>query len=321
MAQRIALVTGGAGFIGSHLCDALLARGISVRVLDDFSTGRMENLDPRCEVLRADVNDSEALARGMRGADVVFHLAAQVTIRGSVDRFEADARTNLMGTLAVLATAGRQRVRRLVFASSMAVYADSPDGRPVRETDPQEPISPYGLSKLAAERYVLMVAPRLGVEPVVLRLFNTYGPRQAYTPYVGVITIFVNRLLGNQELRIFGDGRQLRDFVHVRDVVQANLLAMDTPAVGQVFNVGTGVATSVRQIAEMLRQAIRPDARTTYEPGRPEELRCAVADITKARRMMGYDPQCRLADGIGEVIAWCGRTLPPGHPNGPIPPR
>ncbi len=309
MAEPIVLVTGGAGFIGSHLCDALLAQGRRVRVLDDFSTGRAENVDPRCEVIEADLGDRGALLAGMQDADVVFHLAARVTIRGSVDHFEDDARTNLMGTLAVLAAAGEQRVRRLVFASSMGVYADSPEGLLAGEDHPQEPISPYGISKLAAERYVLKVAPQLGVEPVALRLFNTYGTRQGYTPYVGVITIFVTRLLQGESLVIFGDGQQCRDFVHVSDVVQANLLAMETEAVGEAFNVGTGRATTVLEVADLLRQALCPEAEVAYEPARPEELRYAVADVTKARRLLGYEPRCRIEDHIGEVIASC-RGLP-----------
>ncbi len=309
MSERTVLVTGGAGLLGSHLCDAMFARNDRVGLFDDFSTGNPENVDTRCEIIRADVSDEEALSRGMHGADTVFHLAARVTIRGSVDQFEADARTNLMGTLAVLRAAARARVRRLVYASSMAVYADSPDGSPVAETHLQEPLSPYGISKLAAEKYVLLMGPRLGVEPVILRFFNTYGPRQGYTPYVGVITIFVRRLLDNQDLVIFGDGNQLRDFVHVSDIVRANVLAMETGAVGHVFNVGTGTATSVRRIAEMLRRAIRPDARVTHEPARSEELRNAVADISKARRMLGYSPQCRLSDRLGEVIDSCKRSM------------
>ena len=312
MAKRIALVTGGAGFIGPHLCDALLDRGMHVRIVDDLSTGRTENVDPRCELIEADVADHDALARAMQDADVVFHLAARVTIRGSVDQFEADARTNLMGTLAVLAVAGQQRVRRLVFASSMGVYADSPDRRPAAEDHPQAPISPYGISKLAAERYVSQIAPQLGVDPVILRLFNTYGTRQGYTPYVGVITIFVNRLLRGEGLTIFGDGSQSRDFVHVSDVVQANLLAMDTDAVGEAFNVGTGQATTVRQVADMLREAVRPDAPIAHEPARPEELRYAVADVTKARRLLGYEPRCRLADQIGDIVAYCKHSAEPG---------
>jgi UDP-glucose 4-epimerase len=243
-------------------------------------------------------------------------LAARVTIRGSVDQFEADARTNLMGTLSVLATAGRCGVKRLVFASSMGVYADSPKGQPAAEDHPQEPISPYGISKLAAEKYVLQIAPHLGIEPVILRYFNTYGPRQGYTPYVGVITIFINRLLRGEGLTIFGDGQQSRDFVHVRDVVQASLLAADTDAVGEVFNVGTGVATSVQQVADMIRQTIKPDAAMSYEPARAEELRYAVADIQKARQRLGYEPTCQLADHIKEVVEYCRESLPPESQRG-----
>jgi len=313
MSERIALVTGGAGFIGSHLCDALLARGLSVRVLDDFSTGRPENVDPRCEVIRADVADRQPVEAALQGVDTVFHLAARVTIRGSVDHFEDDARTNLMGTLEVLRAASKVSVRRFVFASSMAVYADSPDGALMAEDHPQVPISPYGISKLAAEKYVLMMAPSLGIEPVALRFFNTYGPRQGYTPYVGVITIFIHRLLKNEPLVIFGDGGQLRDFVHVSDIVQANVLAMDTPHTGQSFNVGTGVSTSVLQVAEMLRRAMRPDAQIRYEPARLEELRNAVPDIAKARRLLGYAPRWSLADRLGEVIEYCRRGTTTGH--------
>lgn len=304
MPARRVLITGGAGFIGSHLADALLARGCEVIIYDNLSTGRRENVAQAAKLIEGDVRDGERLGAALRAVDTVFHLAARVSIRDSIRHFAEDADINLTGTLRVLEACRNAPPRRLVFASSMAVYADSPTPAPVHEDYATEPLSPYGLSKLAAEKYVLRLAPHLGVEPVVLRLFNTYGTRQIDTPYVGVASIFIRRLLAGQPPCIFGDGEQRRDFVHVSDIVAACLLAMEGSQSGFVANVGTGRATSVNELAALLCERIAPPLRPQYAPAPPGELRNCIADISTARQRLGYEPRARLEERIDEVIAY-----------------
>jgi UDP-glucose 4-epimerase len=300
------LVTGGAGFIGSHLCDALLREGWSVHVLDDLSTGRRAHLASACTLHVGSILDEGALARALDGVEVVCHLAARVTIRGSVDGFCDDAMVNHVGTLRVLGAAARAGVRRVVMASSMAVYAEGPAaGGRVHEAHATEPRSPYGVSKLAAERTAFMVAPRLGVEAVVLRYFNTFGTRQAESPYVGVITRFAAQMRRGESITLYGDGEQVRDFVHVSDVVEATRLALTVPAAaGRAFNVGTGVGTTVNAVAAMLRTrlGIVHDGWCHHAPARPEELLRSVADITEAQRVLGYAPRTELASRLDEVL-------------------
>lgn len=297
------LVTGGAGFIGAHLCEALLAEGHAVRALDDLSAGRAEQLPAGCPLVRGSVLDHEALTEATAGAEAVVHLAARVTIRGSLEGFVDDARVNLLGTLETLQAAHRAGVRRFVFASSMAVYADSPDASPVAESHPLEPSSPYGIHKLAAEREVLLLGRHLGLEAVALRYFNVFGPRQAFSPYVGAATIFATKLLRGEPFTVFGDGRQTRDFVHVDDVTRATARALTaSAAVGGVFNVGSGRGTSVLALASLLTERIRPGAAWTHAPARPEEPRHSVADVTRARAALGFVPATDLAAQIDAVI-------------------
>jgi UDP-glucose 4-epimerase len=298
---RRALVTGGAGFIGSHLARSLLERGLEVAVLDDLSMGREENVPPGAALARGDVRNAVDVERAVRGADVVFHEAARVSIRASVEHFYEDADTNFMGTLSVLRACAGAGVRRLVFASSMAVYADSDRPEPIAECHPAEPISPYGIAKLAAERYCLQLAAEAGIDCQVLRYFNTYGPGQTFTPYVGVITIFIRKLLAGEPIEIFGDGEQRRDFVHVSDVVQANLLALDGALPPGVYNVGTGRATSVNEIARLLRDRIDPSATVAHRPANRVELRNSIADIA-AIAARGYRPGPGLAERIGDIV-------------------
>ncbi len=299
-----ALVTGGAGFIGSHVAERLVGLGVQVRVLDNLSVGVRENVPQGAELVVGDVRDAATVERALDGVDIVFHLAARVSIRASVDGFYDDAQTNVMGTLTVLQACAEQKVRRFVYASSMGVYADAPTPDPIPETHPTEPISPYGVGKLAGEKYLLCLAGVLGLEPIILRYFNTYGPRQGYTPYVGVITIFIKRLLAGEPPVIFGDGEQRRDFVYVGDVADATVLAAQKDVAGEVFNIGTGRATSVNEVAALLCGKLNPTIRPEYAPAHPGELRYSVPDISKARRLLGYDPKGRLEDKIDEVIAW-----------------
>jgi len=301
MKNELILVTGGAGFIGSHLCEGLLSEGYRVRVLDDLSIGKRENIPPECEFIQGSVLDPAMLKKATKNIFAICHEAARVTIRGSVDKFCEDAETNLMGTLLLLKSAGSQGVRKFVYASSMAVYSDSKKAQPISEQYSTVPASPYGIAKLAAEQYVMMVGPQLGIDPIVLRYFNTFGVRQTFTPYVGVITIFITQLLKKQPITIFGDGKQVRDFVHVSDIVQANLLALKKSAAG-VFNIGSGKGTSVFQVAELLKSKLFSDAVVRYEPSRPEELRNSVADVTRARSVLKYRPRTNLKVQIEEVI-------------------
>ena len=299
------LVTGGAGFIGSHLCEGLLREGYQVRVLDDLSVGAVANIPPQCEFIQGNVLDANVVEKAMDGITHVLHDAARVTIRGSVERFYEDAETNLMGTLQVLKIAGKNKVQRFVYASSMAVYSDSEEPVGISETYTQIPASPYGIAKLAAERYVLLTGSDLGMQPIVLRYFNTFGTRQTYTPYVGVITIFITRLLKQQDVTVFGDGEQRRDFVHVSDIVQANLLSLKSEnAVGEIFNVGTGKGTSVNELAQLLTSQIYPQAQIKHEEIRSEELRYSIANISKLKSLLGYAPQTNFAAQIPEVIEY-----------------
>jgi nucleoside-diphosphate-sugar epimerase len=304
------LVTGGAGFIGSHLCEALLREGYEVRVIDDLSVGKRENVPAQCEFIQGNVLDLNIVEKAMDGITHVMHDAARVTIRGSVDQFYEDAETNLMGTLQLLKAAGKKKVQRFIYASSMAVYADSEEPVPISETYFQIPASPYGIAKLAAERYVLLTGTELGMQPVVLRYFNTFGTRQTYTPYVGVITIFITRLLKQQDITIFGDGEQRRDFTHVHDIAQANVHALkNDSAVGEIFNVGTGKGTSVNELATLLRSMLHSGARINHEPARAEELRYSIADVSKAKSLLNYSPRTNFAAQIPEVVEYIKKNL------------
>ena len=303
---RRALVTGGAGFIGSHLVRALLERGVEVSVLDDLSVGRRENVPPVAKFVKGDVRDARAVDEALAGVDCVFHNAAVVSVRASIERFVEDADVNLMGTLTLLSQMGAAGVRKAVLASSMAVYADSAEPLPLRESHPTEPLSPYGVAKLSAEHYWRTLCRHYGIEGTVLRYFNTYGPGQTLTPYVGVITIFINRLLGGESPLIFGDGEQRRDFVHVDDIVAANLLALERDAADRVFNVGTGRATTVNEIARELAELLAPGTKPSYAPAQPGEMRNAIADLSAIHEVLGFEPARPRIDFEEIVRYWRG---------------
>jgi UDP-glucose 4-epimerase len=301
-----ALVTGGAGFIGHHLAAALIARGRPVTVLDDLSMGRRDNVPADARFVQGDVRDPDAVADALQDVECVFHEAAIVSIRASLDGFLGDADVNLMGTLSLLAGMAGRGVRKAVFASSMAVYADSPAPTPLAEDAPLAPISPYGVAKLAAERYWLLLCRHHGIGGTVLRYFNTYGPNQTPTPYVGVITIFIDRLLRGKAPVIHGDGEQRRDFVHVDDVVAANLAVLEAdPArtAGRTFNVGTGHATSVNEIAAALVTELGPDLLPRHGPAQQGEMRNAVADAGALRDALGWAPARPRVD-FADVVGW-----------------
>ncbi len=295
-----ALVTGGAGFIGSHIVESLIGMGIETVVIDDLSLGKKENVSKKAELIVGDILDYAVLKKAMRGVDIVFHEAAKVSIRNSFDNFYNDANLNVMGTVNVLNGMIENKVKKIVYASSMAVYGDNK--LPIIEKGSLEPGSPYGVSKLASEKYCFLMGKYNKFDVVCLRYFNTYGPRQTFTPYVGVITIFINRLLKNQAPVIFGDGKQVRDFIHVEDIVRANILAMENEIHSLVANIGTGIGTSVNKIAKLLMQKINPGIGLKYAAPRQEEPANSVASIIKAKITIGFKARYCLEDKIDEVI-------------------
>jgi UDP-glucose 4-epimerase len=251
-----------------------------------------------------DVIDPEAAQGATAGCDVVFHLAARVAIRSSFEFVVEDTMVNVAGTASALRAAARAGgVRRFVTTSSMAVYADAPSPAPIDERHPTVPVSPYGISKLASESLVHLVCRESGIGSACVRLFNTFGPGQALSPYVGVVTIFVNKLRAGERATIYGDGEQCRDFVHVEDVVRGFLCAMDGATTGETYNVGSGVATSVNQVLARIAKELGRPFDPVYADAVPGELRYSVADVTKAREQLGYAPRRRFDEAIGEVVA------------------
>jgi UDP-glucose 4-epimerase len=299
-ARRV-LVTGGAGFIGSHVVSRLIDAGREVTVLDNLSVGTAERVPKAARLVVGDVRDEAACRDALRGVDSVIHLAARVTIRASLDGFVEDADVNLMGTLRLIGALHGMDVRRFVLASSMAVYAEGRQDVPVDERHETAPISPYGVSKLAAERIAAQVLPLSGISLSVLRFFNTFGPGQTYTPYVGVATIFITRLLRGEPVTIFGDGEQQRDFVHVADIADGVLAGLDGPP--GTYNLGTGRGTTVNALAALVIDRLAPGTLPNYAPAQPGELRYSVADIARAREALGYTPRRTLATHLDEVIA------------------
>ena len=302
------LVTGGAGFIGSHLCDALAARGEAVRVLDDLSTGREANLAAlrgRVELVRGSVVDPAAVARAVQGAATVFHLAACPSVPRSFDEPDFCHAVNATGTLHVVVAAARARCRRLVFASSCAIYGDAGRERVGEERAPA-PRSPYAAQKLLGEHYLRQYGGALGLETVALRFFNVFGPRQdPGSPYSGVISIFCERLLRGEPVTIHGDGLQTRDFVEVSDVIQALLGAADAPAAaGGTFNVATGVGHTLLDLAAALARQTGATAAPRHGPARTGDIRHSLADISRARAVLGYVARTGLAEGLGRTLQW-----------------
>jgi UDP-glucose 4-epimerase len=295
-----ALVTGGAGFIGSHLVRALLADGRAVTVLDNLSVGRRAAVPADARFVHGDIRDGAAVEEALGGVDCVFHLAAQVTIRGSFDRFYDDLDTNVMGTAGLIRAVDPAKVKWFTLASSMAVYADAASPAPIDEHHPTQPISPYGSGKLAAEGVSRQILAARGIPFTALRFFNTFGPGQTYTPYVGVLTIFVTRLLGGDDITIFGDGEQQRDFIHVSDIVAGTIGA--TGNAPGTFNLGTGRGTSLNQLATLVLKRLAPGRKPRYAPAQPGELRFSVANIDAARRVFGFAPSRSIGRNLDEVI-------------------
>ncbi|HEX9746461.1 MAG TPA: NAD-dependent epimerase/dehydratase family protein [bacterium] len=298
-----ALITGGAGFIGNHVARELIKRGWEVVCYDDLSVGKEDYLPDEAEFIKGDIRKEEPLTEAMSGCTHVFHLAARVSIRKAVDTFIDDASVNTLGTLRALSAARNAGVKRFIYSSSMAVYGDS-EYSPQDEKHPINPTSPYGVGKYASEKYIQSLFAQWGIEPVILRYFNTYGPRQTPSPYVGVITIFCGKLMSGDEPVIFGDGEQVRDFIHVEDVARGTVDAgMKAPA-GSIINIGTGVGTSVNRISELLIKRLAPEISCIHSDPIPGEPGDSIADIQVAKKLLGWSPQRKIEEGINDAIEW-----------------
>lgn len=300
------LVTGGCGFIGSHLCDALIAEGHGVRVLDDLSTGKLENLDPSAILVVGDVADRDAVAAAMKGMDGCFHLAAVASVKRSIEDWTGTHRTNLTGAINVFDAARKARHGKpvpVIYASSAAVYGDNAS-MPLRESESLRPLTPYGADKLGCELHARVASLIHGVPTTGFRFFNVYGPRQdPASPYSGVISIFAERIMSNQPVTVFGDGRQVRDFVYVGDVVRFLIAGMERDDDhAQVFNVCTGTTTTILQLAKTLASIVGTEFRFGNRPPRTGDIRTSLGDPEKALRILGVETTTPLGDGLRATV-------------------
>lgn len=308
MTFKKALVTGGAGFIGSHLVETLIKAGCRVAVLDNLSSGSLANLkhlDGKFDLYQDDIRDSKALLAAAEKCDVIFHLAAIVSVPLTIEDPVEAAAVNDMGSLLVFETARQQKVKRVVFSSSCAIYGDDPR-LPKREDMPPKPMSPYAVQKLAAEYYARVFYDLYGIETVVLRYFNVYGPRQdPSSPYSGVISIFMNKVLQNQAAVIYGDGKQSRDFIYVRDVVQANLLAATAQkACGRVLNIGSGRAVRINDLWHSICAICGRNLNAMYKHKRPGDINESLAGIERAKALLDFDCKVPLETGLESTFEW-----------------
>jgi UDP-glucose 4-epimerase len=303
------LVTGGAGFIGSHLVTRLVEQGETVRAFDNFSTGTLENLGAvkdRVILVEGDLRDQDAVRRAVDGVHVVFHQAALSSVQGSIADPHTTLDVNIAGTLNVLEAARDSGCQRVVFASSASIYGDAP-GMPKTETMAPHPLTPYAISKLAGEQLCAMFTRVHGLETVALRYFNAFGPRQdPSSPYSGVITHFLHALRVGVPPVIYGDGEQSRDFVYVDNIVAANLRAAKVDAAaGRVFNVASGRAVSLNELLGLMAKVIGVNVRAHHEPERSGDIRHSLADITEAMQVLGYRVDVPLEPGLMQVVAAC----------------
>ena len=307
MADTRILVTGGAGFIGSHLVDVLLARGYAVRVLDNLSTGKRANLpanDPRLELVEGDVADVAAVRAALAGCTAVAHLAAVASVQASVDDPVATHQSNFIGTLNLCEAMREQGVRRVLFASSAAVYGQNGEGEAIGEDTPKAPLTPYAVDKLASEYYLDFYRREHGLTPVVFRFFNIFGPRQnPSSPYSGVISIFAERARGGLPITVFGDGEQTRDFVYVADLVGLLVQALEAPqvAVGAV-NVGLGRATSLNQLLAALGELLGGLPPVTHVGARPGDIRHSRADNRRLLAHFDFPAPTSIRDGLARLL-------------------
>ncbi len=303
------LVTGGAGFIGSHFVDKLVSEGYNVRVLDNLSGGKLENLAghlkaKKVDFVKGDIRDATVVHKCLDNVDAVVHFAAQISVTFSIDHPDFTFDVNSAATQNLLKASAEEAVGKFVLASSCAVYGD-PDPRslPIDETVKTSPISPYAESKLLAENYCFQFDKQELLQSVVLRFFNVYGPRQGLNDYSGVITRFIGRIKENKPLIIYGDGSQSRDFVNVKDIVRAVFAAMqNAKAHGQVFNIGSGKPTSINELAKTLLELAGVNLEVCHEEPRVGDIKHSYGNISKARKVLGYEPKVTLKDGLSDLL-------------------
>ena len=301
MRNKLVVVTGGAGFIGSHIAWELV-KDNEVIVIDNLHTGKVENVPPGAKLVKADIRDYDAIADLISNADYVFHEAAQVSVVESVRDPVFTEEVNVLGTLNIL-KALLEGHGKLVFASSAAVYGDNPN-LPLKETEKPKPLSPYGVTKATGEEYLRVFHELYGLPVVALRYFNVFGPRQGFNQYAGVISIFINRALKNEPLVIFGDGKQTRDFIYVKDVVKANVLVAESKrANGRVFNVATGKQTTILELATKIIEITGANTSIVFDKPRPGDIRHSLADISEIRKL-GFEPEWSLEDGLKKTVGW-----------------
>jgi nucleoside-diphosphate-sugar epimerase len=302
------LVTGGAGFIGSHLAEELVKRGEVVRVLDNFLTGKKENIAhllDKVKLIEGDIRDLEVCRHAVRGMDFVLHQAALTSVPRSVEDPLLANEINTRGTLNLLLASKETKVERFVFASSSSVYGDDPLF-PKKEGKEGKPLSPYAVSKRVGEMYCQVFSQIFGVCTVILRYFNIFGPRQdPLSQYAAAIPVFITRMIRGERPTIFGDGEQSRDFTYVANVVQANILAVEAQGVsGEIFNIACGRKTTINSLAEKINKLLKKKITPLYTDPRPGDIRHSFADITKAKKMLKYEPKVSFEEGLRETIRW-----------------
>ncbi|MCO7521767.1 MULTISPECIES: NAD-dependent epimerase/dehydratase family protein [unclassified Pseudomonas] len=307
MADAPILITGGAGFIGSHLCDALLEKGYAVRVLDDLSTGKRDNLQlghPRLELLEGDVADAALVARAAAGCQAVVHLAAVASVQASVEDPVKTHQSNFIGTLNVCEAMRLSGVRRVLFASSAAVYGNNGEGQSIAEDTPKAPLTPYAVDKLASEQYLDFYRRQHGLEPVVFRFFNIFGPRQdPSSPYSGVISIFCERATSGKPIMVFGDGEQTRDFLYVGDLVQVMIQALELPSVQEgAVNIGLNQATSLNQLLKALEQVVGSLPAISHGPARSGDIRHSRADNARLLARFAFPAPTPFVEGLARLL-------------------
>ena len=299
--NKLVIVTGGAGFIGSHIAWELV-KDNEVIIIDNLYTGKEENVPPGAKLVKADIRDYPTIAELISHSDYVFHEAAQVSVVESIRNPVFTEEVNVIGTINIL-RALLDGHGKLIFASSAAVYGDNPN-LPLKETERPRPLSPYGLTKATAEEYLRVFHELYGLPVVSLRYFNVFGPRQGFNQYAGVISIFINRVLKNEPLVIFGDGKQTRDFIYVKDVVRANLLVAESRrANGRVFNVATGRGTSILELAIKIIETTGANTSILFDKPRPGDIRHSLADIGEIRKL-GFEPEFSLEEGLKKTVEW-----------------
>ena len=297
------LVTGGAGFIGSNIVKSLLDLGHEPIVLDNITSGYRENLLPEVKFFEGDTRNQAQLLEAAESCGVILHLAASVGNKRSIDHPQLDSEINVIGTLNVLEIARAYHINRIVFSSSAGIFGELKT-LPIKEDHPQEPDSPYGTSKLAAEKMCLVYNKLYGMHNICLRYFNVYGPNQRYDAYGNVIPIFANRLLKGEPLIVFGDGEQTRDFVNVHDVVKANIKAALSSEVKGVFNIGSGTRVSINELTRLMQKVSGVRTEIQHGPPRPGDVRDSLADVSSARKSFGFEPSMDLHPGLIEYWDW-----------------